>query len=175
MCFDIFNAILKKEPLQEEQTLKKPKKSEKLFLEKLSKVAHNLQQHQRGLKIGQLISLIRAQLGMPQRVLAKRAKVPQSTISKIESEALNPSMTTLEKILNAIECDLLITAVQRKSTEITRKNQALKKARRKALYLQGTMSLEKQDPSQELLDELIDEEVKNLLKSTSSKLWDEES
>ena len=62
----------------------------------------------------------------------------------------------------------------RNNPETTRKNQALKKARKKTLYLQGTMSLEKQEPNQELLKELIDEEVKNLLNSTASKLWEEE-
>jgi hypothetical protein len=36
------------------------------------------------------------------------------------------------------------------------------------------MSLEKQEPNRELLKELIDEEVKNLLDSTTSKLWEEE-
>ena len=152
----------------------KPKKSEKLLLEKIAKSAHALQQQQRGLEIGQLISLIRRQLRMSQRALAKRAKVPQSTVSKIESGILKPNVATLQKILNSIDCDLLITAVQRNNPETTRKNQALKKARKKIQYLQGTMSLEKQEPNQELLKELIDEEVKNLLNSTGSKLWEEE-
>ncbi|MGA8163489.1 MAG: hypothetical protein WB791_00500 [Waddliaceae bacterium] len=55
----------------------KPKKSEKLLLEKIANSAQALQQQQRGLGIGQLISLIRGQLRMSQRALAKRAKVPQ--------------------------------------------------------------------------------------------------
>lgn len=153
----------------------KPKKSEKLLLEKITNSAQALQHHQRGLEIGQLISLIRGQLRMSQRALAKRAKVPQSTVSKIESGILKPNIATLQKILNSVDCELLITAVQRNNPETMRKNQALKKARKKILYLQGTMSLEKQEPSQELLNELIDEEVKILLESTTSKLWEEES
>jgi len=35
------------------------------------------------------------------------------------------------------------------------------------------MSLEKQEPNPELLNELIDDEVKSLLESTTSKLWEE--
>jgi len=154
--------------------VKRPKKSEKLLLEKIAKSAHVLQQQQRGLEIGQLISLIRNQLGMSQRALAKRANVPQSTVSKIESGTLKPNVATLQKILNSVDCDLLITAVQRNSPEKIRKNQALKKATKKVFYLRGTMSLEKQEPDQELLKELIDEEVKNLLDTTTSKLWEEE-
>lgn len=152
----------------------KPKKSEKLLLKKITNSAQALQHQQRGLEIGQLISLIRSQLRMSQRALAKRAKVPQSTVSKIESGILKPNVATLQKILNSMDCDLLITAVQRNNPETSRKNQALKKARKKILYLQGTMSLEKQEPNQELLKELIDEEVENLLSSTGSKLWEEE-
>lgn len=152
----------------------KPKKSEKLLLEKITNSAQALQQQQRGLEIGQLISLIRSQLMMSQRTLAKRAKVPQSTISKIESGLIKPNVATLEKILNSIDCDLLITAVQRHNPETTRRNQATRKARKKILYLQGTMSLERQEPNQEFLKELIEEEVKNLLDSKASKLWEEE-
>ncbi len=152
----------------------KPKKSEKLLLEKIAYSAHSLQRQQRGLEIGQLIALIRGQLRMSQRALAKRAKIPQSTVSKIESGQQQANVSTLEKILRAMDCDLLISAVLQNNPETTRRNQAEKKARKKVQYLQGTMSLEKQDPSQELLNELIDDEVKNLLGSTTSKLWDDE-
>lgn len=150
------------------------RKSEKLLLQKITSSAQALEQQQKGLEIGQLISLIRNQLKMSQRALAKRAKVPQSTISKMESGKIKPNMATLEKVLNSIDCDLLITAVQRNNPETIRRNQALKKARKKILYLQGTMSLEDQKPSQEFLNELIDEEAKNLLNSSGSKLWEEE-
>ena len=83
-------------------------------------------------------------------------------------------MATLSKILNSIDCDLLITAVQRSSPEMIRKEQALKKAKNRLMYLQGTMSLERQDPSKELLEELIEEEVMKILNSPNSKLWEEE-
>ena len=59
--------------------MKKPKPSEKLLLEEIASSAYNLRQKQRGLEIGKLITLIRSQLSMSQRALAKRTKVPQST------------------------------------------------------------------------------------------------
>lgn len=152
----------------------KLKKSEKLLLEKIANSAQSLLKKQRGLEIGQLIALIRGQLGMSQRALAKRAKIPQSTISKIESRRLQPNVTTLQKILNSMECDLLVTAVPRESPETTRRNQAIAKARRKIQYLLGTMSLENQEPDQELVKELIEEEVKDLLESSGPKLWEKE-
>ena len=162
-----------KEDFREEKPMGKPRKSEKLLLEKIVNSAHSLQQQQRGLEIGQLITLIRGQLRMSQRALAKRAKIPQSTVSKIESGVQQANVRTLEKILNAMDCDLLISAVQQNSPETTRRNQAEGKARKRVQYLKGTMSLENQEPSQELLKELIDDEVKNLLDSTTSKLWED--
>ncbi len=154
--------------------MQKPKKAEALLLKRITSSAHKLQQEQRGLEIGQLIALIRSQLSMSQRVLAKRAKVPQATISKIESKNLRPNVFILEKILNAMKCDLLITGIPRESLEIIRKNQAREKAKRKIQYLQGTMSLEEQEPDQEFLQELIDDEARRLLNSSSVKLWEEE-
>jgi uncharacterized protein YjgD (DUF1641 family) len=60
------------------------------------------------------------------------------------------------------------------SPETMRKNQAEKKAKKKVQYLKGTMSLEKQEPRQELLEEFIDDEIKNLLDSKTSRLWEDE-
>lgn len=154
--------------------MKKPKKSEKLLLEEISISAKNLMKHQRGLEVGSLIALIRSQLRMSQRSLAKRAEVPQSTISRIESGNLQPNISTLQKIMNAIGCDLLITAVPKIDLETIRRNQAMAKAEKKIRYLRGTMSLEKQEPDQKLLKELLDDEVKVLLESPGSKLWEDE-
>lgn len=151
----------------------KPKKSEKLYLEGIFLVGEALQKKLRGLSIGQLIPLIRRQLGMSQRILATRALIQQSSIARIESEHLDPNISTLKKIVDAMGCDLVITIVPKTDLDITRENQAKLKAEQKIRYLHGTMSLEKQAPNQKLLKELFDEEVKNLLDSSGSVLWDE--
>ncbi len=153
--------------------MRKSKKSEKLLLEQIADLARSLAQQQRGLSIGQLIALIRAQLTMSQRAVAKRAHVPQATVSKIESGRQQPTISTLNRILDALECDLLITAVPRVSLEEIRHRQAGKKAKKRIEYLQGTMSLEKQMPDQRLLKEMIEEELKKLLGSSGPELWDE--
>ena len=154
--------------------MKKPKKTEKLLLEQIVGSAKDLLKHQRGLEIGQLIALFRGQLIMSQRALARRANVPQSTISKIESGRLKPNVSTLQKILSALECDLLISVIPREGIEVIRRNQAIAKAKRKIRYLQGTMSLEMQEPDQELLKELIHDEMKDLLESSGPELWEDE-
>jgi len=151
----------------------KPKKSEKLFLEGIFLTGKALQKKLRGLSAGQLIPLIRKQLQMSQRTLAKRAAMQQSSIARIESGRLDPNISTLKKIADAMGCDLIITIVPRSDLETMRENQAKTKAEQKIRYLHGTMSLEKQAPNQKLLKELLDEEVKNLLDSSGSALWDE--
>lgn len=154
--------------------MKKPKKSEKLLLDEVAIAAKALQRHQRGLDVGPLIVLIRGQLRMSQRALARRAEVPQATISRIESGSLQPNISTLRKIMEALACDLLITAVPRTDLETIRRKQAEAKAERKIRYLRGTMSLEKQEPEQKLWRGLVEDEVKDLLESSGSKLWDDE-
>lgn len=151
----------------------KPKKSEKIFLEDIFLSGKELQKKLHSLTVGQLIPLIRSQLRMSQRALAARATMQQSSIARIESGHLDPNISTLKKIVNAMACDLVITIVPKSDLETMRKNQAKIKAEQKICYLHGTMSLEKQAPSQKLLKELLDEEVKNLLDSSSSALWDE--
>ena len=152
--------------------MKKPKKSEKLFLQEIFSCIRSLNKIQRGISIGKLLFLIRVQLGISQRLLAKRAKVLQATISRIESGHLEPNITTLHKIFDALSCDLFITACPRENLDIIRQKQARVKAEKKIRYLQGTMALEKQEPDQKMLVELIEEEEKRLLNSPGFELWE---
>lgn len=154
--------------------MKKTKKSEKILLEQITDSAKCLARYQRGLTIGKLIALIRTQLTMSQRVVSKRANMPQATLSRIESGRHQPTISTLHRILDALECDLLITVVPRTSLDEVRHRQAVKKAEKRVEYLQGTMSLEKQMPNQRLLEEIIKDETKKLLDSSGAELWDEE-
>jgi predicted DNA-binding mobile mystery protein A len=151
----------------------KPKKSERVFLEGIFLAGKALQKKLQSLPAGQLIPLIRRQLGMSQRILAARAKIQQSSVTRIESGRFDPNIATLKKIVEAMDCDLVVTIVPKTDVKTTRENQAKLKAKQKIRYLHGTMSLEKQTPNQKLLKELYDEEVKNLLDSSSSALWDE--
>lgn len=153
--------------------MSRPKKSEKLFLERIFHAGKVLQKKLQGLSIGQLIPLIRSQLGMPQRTLATRASIQQSSVVRIESGHFDPNISTLKKIVEAMECDLVVIIIPKIDLKTTRENQAKLKAEQKIRYLHGTMSLEKQTPNQKLLKELYDEEVKNLLDSSGSALWDE--
>lgn len=151
--------------------MKKSSKSEKLILEEIVDAAHKLKISSRGLSLGKMIAMLRNQLGMSQKILARRAKVPQSTISRIEGSKREPNLSTIEKILKALSCEIVIVPLLMEPIDLIRRKQARRVAENNVLYLRGTMSLEKQDPDKKLIQELIKEEEENLLRSPGNKLW----
>lgn len=147
--------------------------SEKLLIEEIMQAAHKTRVAVRGLTIGALIKSIRVQLGMSQKALAKRAGVPQSTISRIEQEERDANLSTLNKILSAISCDLVIVPLLQDSIDAIRRKQARKMAEKQVSYLKGTMNLEDQQPDSRFIAELIKQEEERLMQGPNSKLWDE--
>ncbi len=149
------------------------RKSEKLVLNEIIESGHKLKVAARGLSIGQLIKMIRNQLGMSQKILAKFAKVPQATISRLESSKTTPNLSTLKKVLNAISCEIVIVPLPTVSIDSIRRKQARRVAEKQIRYLHGTMSLEKQEPDPKLIEELIKDKEEELLRSPGNKLWQE--
>lgn len=147
--------------------------SEKILINEIMLAAKNTRVATRGLAIGALIKSIRQQLGISQKILAKRAGVPQSTISRIEQREREANISTLNKILDAISCDLVITPLLNGSVDSIRRKQARKMAEKHVQYLKGTMNLEDQQPDSRFIEELIRQEEERLLQGSNSKLWDE--
>ncbi len=147
------------------------RKSEKLLLLEIFKSSKNLQKVQQNISVGQLIALIRRQLNMSQKILAKKSKVYQSNISRIESGILNPNIDTLNRLFEALSCNLIVSAIPYDNLEKIKVKQAYKQAEKKVNYLLGTMALEKQKPDQEFIDAHIEEEKNKLI--NSKRLWDE--
>ncbi len=152
--------------------MKRSSKSEKLLLEEIALSAEKLQQAARGLPIGELIALIRNQLQMSQSALAKRAGIPQATVSRIEQSQQSPTLATLSKISEALCCELVVIPMLKKTIDAIRRQQAKQVAQRHVQYLKGTMNLEKQEPDIQLLDELVKEEENELLNGSGTKLWE---
>jgi len=124
---------------------------------------------------GSLVRLVRLSLGMTQRQLAKRARVPQSTISRIEKEETHPNETTLRKIFNALECDITSLPIPRfTSIEDLLALRARKLAESNLQYLEGTMALELQQPDKKWREYLLKKEIESLLENPS-RLWEEDA
>jgi predicted DNA-binding mobile mystery protein A len=147
--------------------------SEKILVEEVMYASRKTRKATRGLSIGALIKSIREQLGMSQRTLAKRAGVPQSTVSRIEQGQRDVTLSTLQKILGSVFCDLVIAPLLQDSIESIRRKQARKVAEKQVGYLQGTMNLEDQQPDSKFIEELLKQEAERLLQGPSAKLWEE--
>ncbi len=153
--------------------MKRYSNSERLLIEEVMSACLKARAASRGLTIGALIKIIRQQLGMSQKALAKRAHVPQSTVSRIEKGQSDASLSTLDKILKGISCELVIAPLLQDSIEATRRKQARKMAEKKVNYLKGTMNLEDQQPDSRFIEELIKQEEERLLQGPSAYLWEE--
>lgn len=154
--------------------MKKISNAKKIFIDDVSKTATTLQKVSRGISIGEFINMIRHQLKMSQSSLAQRAKVPQSTISRIEKGQKDCTTSMLINILEALSCDLVIAPRLKEPIETIRRKQAMKMARKSSRYLQGTMNLELQEPSSKLLKKIVEQEENELLQGNGNKLWNEE-
>lgn len=153
--------------------MKHQSSAEKILIQEVVDESKKLQSAMRGLPIGSFIKLIRQHLGMSQKALAKRAGVPQSTVSRIEQGQRDASLSTLTKILDALSCDLVISPLLRESIEIIRRKQARKIAEKRIHYLKGTMNLEEQQPDAQFTQTLLQEEEMRLLQGPDYKLWEE--
>lgn len=151
--------------------MKKSSKSEKLLIEEIMSSALQLKTSMRGLSIGEMISIIRNQLGMSQNILAQLAGIPQSTVSRIEKSKRDPNLSTLHKILKALSCEIIIVPLLIESIDTIRRKQARYVAENNIKYLRGTMSLEKQEPDKKIIEELTKDEEEELLRSPGNKLW----
>jgi transcriptional regulator with XRE-family HTH domain len=147
--------------------------SERILLKEVMQASEKMRVVIRGLAIGTLIKFIRTQLGMSQKALAKRARVPQSTVSRIEQGRRDTSLSTLHKILAAISCELIIAPLLQDSIDAIRRKQARKIAEKQVRYLKGTMNLEDQQPDSQFIEELLREEEERLLQGPNAKLWEE--
>lgn len=147
--------------------------SERVLIKEVMQATQSLRKAARGLSIGPLIKSIRNQLGLSQRALAKRAKVPQSIVSKVEQGRKDIQLSTLTKILNALSCDLIISPLLRDTIDAIRRKQARKIAEKQIQYLKGTMHLEGQQPDSHFIEELMKQEEERLLHGPSAKLWEE--
>ena len=59
-------------------------------------------------------------------VKALRAKTPQSTVSRIESGSTDANLSTLNKILSAMSCDIVIAPVLLEPIDSIRRKQEKK-------------------------------------------------
>lgn len=115
---------------------------------------------------------LRKRLHMSQKQLAARAKITQPQLSQIESGKAKFTLETLEKVLAALFCDILVLPFPQDDLEVVLKRQAHTAAKKKLASLSGSMALEEQTPSKEYLERKINEVADDLIRSGSTEIWD---
>ena len=146
---------------------------EKKIIEDFLREGARLSTSLQPLELGALIRLLRHRLSLTQSQLAKRAGISQSSLQRIESCQMDPSSQTRKKIFAVMECDFLVVPIPRRHPDEILKEQARKIAKKRVRYLEGTMALEKQKPKEQWLEEMFEQEMKEILKNPS-RIWDEE-
>lgn len=110
---------------------------------------------------------------MSQTQLARRSKISQPHLARIEGGRLDPQISTLESVFQALFCEMIVLGKPTTPFDEILKAQAEKVARQRVQHVLGTMALEKQQPDAEAAEAMIREERDRLLRKPSSELWDE--
>jgi predicted DNA-binding mobile mystery protein A len=120
-----------------------------------------------------LVQALRQRLGMSQAQLAKRAGLSQPHVALIEKGKLDLKLSTLDRLLKALQSELVILAKPSARLESLIDQQAGKIAKKRVHEVLGTMALEKQQPDASVVASMIQEEKERLLRRPSSELWNE--
>lgn len=146
--------------------------SERLRIESALHEVGSLGKRFRDIEYPRWIKDLRKQLQMSQKQLAKRAKITQPQLSQIEAGKAKITLETLQKVFEALFCEvLLLPLVQGSMKEIVKK-QAKLAAKKKLASLMGSMALEEQLPSRDYLESKIEEVAEDLIRSGSTEIWD---
>ena len=120
------------------------------------------------------IKMIRTTLGMTQNQLAKKMDFNSNTpIAKLENkEKENPTIETLKKYANALECELLIRFVPKKEIKNLLNELAEKKAQKIVNLSVANSAMELQKPDREIIKMEIERVKKELLEKKKSSIWE---
>jgi predicted DNA-binding mobile mystery protein A len=120
------------------------------------------------------IRAVREVLGMSGTQLAKRLRVSQPRIPKLEQDELTGAVTlkTMRQAAEALDCVFVYALVPRKSLEDTVRAQARKVAGERMQRVSHSMLLESQALGQEEQRESLDAAVDELARETPRDLWD---
>jgi predicted DNA-binding mobile mystery protein A len=121
------------------------------------------------------IRAIRDALGITGQYLADRVGISRPRVMAIEKDEVLGKLTlnTLEKMAEALGCELVYALVPRQPLEKMVYEQARKKALQILSKTEHTMQLENQGSSKAEKEEQLKVLIDELLKGSPSNLWDE--
>ena len=122
------------------------------------------------------LKTIRTALGMTTYQLAERMGVNQSRVMKLEASVRDHTikLQTLERVADALECDLVFALVPKTSLGDMVTAQAKRLAKKRIGYVSHSMGLEQQSVDQRALKEDVEALTTQLLNGPANKLWSQE-
>lgn len=122
--------------------------------------------------LGKQSQMLRKTLGMTQKQLASRAETSQRKIVSFEKGEHDPRLSTLEKVADSLNCELLVRMIPRQKLETTLRQRARKKALQLVKLSEGSANLELQGPAKSVVREEIKRMEEHLLSKSRSSLWE---
>jgi predicted DNA-binding mobile mystery protein A len=117
------------------------------------------------------IRILRNTLRMTQDDLARRAHISQPHLAGIESGKVDPQISTLKRIFQALSCDLLIQPRPTRPIQDLLRGRARSIALKRLKQSMGTMALEEQAPESEVFKQLLEKRTDQILSDRREKLW----
>ena len=127
------------------------------------------------LPIWEQIKVIRKAFGISQLQLAKKLGFSSNVpIAKLENGQIeNPTLDTLKKYAEALQCELVVRLVPKKEIEKVVEEQAEKKAREIVSLSVGNSAMELQKPDNETIKEEVEKVKNELLEKRRSVIWED--
>lgn len=120
---------------------------------------------------GDWIRMVRNALRMTQADLANRAGVSQPHLAGIEIGKIDPKLSTLKKIFNAMSCDVDFEPRPRKPLNEILRGKARSVALKRLKQSMGTMALEGQAPEADVFRKLLEVRTDEILSDKRVHLW----
>jgi transcriptional regulator with XRE-family HTH domain len=117
------------------------------------------------------IKILRIYLQMTQSELAYRAKMTQARVALIEAGRVDPQWSTLQRLFDAMDCDLSVVPRPRKPVEEVLRGRARAVALQRLKSSAGSMAMEGQGPEAEDFQALLEKKTDEILSDGREKLW----
>jgi predicted DNA-binding mobile mystery protein A len=125
-----------------------------------------------GISVFKQIRLIRQAFGMSQKQLAEKIGSDQKNIATLENKQLEDTrISTIKRIAEALNCDLLMTLVPKKKIEEFLEEKSLQAAKQIVAGSSSTMAMELQKPDKDSLKQQIQEIKTEILRKKRHILW----
>jgi predicted DNA-binding mobile mystery protein A len=117
------------------------------------------------------IKYIREALGLTQKQLALRVGSTQQRIGKLEKNEVSPTIDTLQKTADALNCELLVSFIPRKEIEQAVKDRAEAKADDIVSQSVANSAMESQKPSERVVALSKESLIVDLIENKRTLLW----